>query len=106
MFYELARTNPTHYIQLAREIFETGYLPLIGNTIDVPDGLREDHAGGEMEAADWILAATIRNDANAILRVRSDQIGGARGYTLSRAMMDWSTQVLGMTYVEDISTET
>ncbi len=104
--YELARTNPARYVQLARELFETGYLPLIGNTIDVPDGLLEDNIGGGMPAVDWMFAATLRNDANALLRVRSDLLGGVRGYSLSGAMMDWSRQVLGMTQVEDISTET
>ena len=93
-------------MQLARELFETGYLPLIGNTIDVPDGLQEDNIGGGMPAVDWMFAATLRNDANAALRVRSHLLGGLRGASLSGAMMDWSREVLGMTQVEDISTET
>ncbi len=104
--FELARTNPNRYLQLARELFETGYLPLIGNTIEVPEGLREDATGGGMAEIDWMFAATLRNDANALLRVRSDLLGGVRGATLSGAMQDWSRQLLGMTRVEDISTET
>lgn len=104
--YELARTNPARYVQLARELFETGYLPLIGNTIDVPAGLLEDNIGGGMPAVDWMFAATLRNEANAVLRVRSDLLGGVRGYSLAGAMMNWSQQLLGMTETEDISTET
>jgi len=53
-----------------------------------------------------MFAATLRNDANAVLRVRSNLLGGVRGYSLAGAMMDWSRKVLGMTEVEDISTET
>lgn len=104
--YELARANPARYAQLARELFETGYLPLIGNTIDVPRGLREDNIGGGMAAVDWMFAASLRNNANAVLRVRSHLLGGLRGSSLSGAMMDWSRQLLGMTEVQDISTET
>ena len=105
VLYELARVQPERYVRMCREMWQTGKLEMMGETIDAPRGLLEDGIGRGMEEVDWMMAATIRNEENSIARVRSDSFNGLSGYTLSGAMKTWSRGLLGATAVQDISTE-
>ncbi len=94
---ELARRRPDAYVAAAKELFETGVLTAAGKTITAEEELRQQAMpGGPIDHADWILAATMRDDANLWEDV--DTGYGLESITLWWAMSDWTKHVLGLKY--------
>jgi hypothetical protein len=59
---QFARRKPIHYIQAAGQLLDTGkWTTLTGRVIEADDDLRADPPGNTKEA-DWIFAATMRDD--------------------------------------------
>ena len=95
--YELARTQPRRYVDLCRQLYETGGFWSRTKRIDAPDGLRQSPVGQGMEAADWMLIATMRNEENAIFGVGHDSTGlqsGIEGLTTHWEMEGWTNEIL------------
>lgn len=95
---ELARRRPDAYVAAAKQLFETGVLTATGKTITAEEDLRQEPVpGGPIQHADWLLAATMRDDANLWEDV--DDTGfGLVSITLWWAMSDWTKHVLGLKY--------
>lgn len=95
--YELVRTQPRRYVDLCRQLYETGGFWSRTHRVDAPSGLRTKQVGQGMEAADWMLIATMRDDENAIFSVSPDASGlirGAQGLTTHWEMEGWTSEIL------------
>jgi hypothetical protein len=124
---EFARREPVRYVQAAGELLDTGkWTTLTGRVIEADADLRADPAGDANEA-DWIFAATMRDDpdvsdaimsdltppptpgpealsidifAHAMMDVHGGSGGGEglEGMTTWSPMADWTHDVLKLKY--------
>ena len=95
--YELARTQPRRYVDLVRQTFETGGFWSRTHRVDAPEDLRNTHVGQNMQPADWMLIATMRNAENAIFGTSPDNDGvlsQIQGLTTHWEMEGWTSSVL------------
>lgn len=95
--YELARTQPRRYVDLCRQLYETGGFWSRTKRIDAPQDLRNTAAGQNMDAADWMLIATMRNQENALFGVSPDSSGVSsqiEGMTTHWEMEGWTGEIL------------
>lgn len=95
--FELARTMPRRYVDLCRQLYETGGFWSRTHRVDAPEGLRNTHAGQNMRPADWMLIATMRNEENAIFGVGADSTGvlsQVEGMTTPWEMEGWTGELL------------
>ena len=58
-----------------RQTYETGGFWSRTYRVDAPDDLRNTHVGQNMQPADWMLIATMRNAENAIFGTSPDNDG-------------------------------
>jgi hypothetical protein len=95
--YELARTQPRRYVELCRQLFETGGFWARSNRVEASDKLRADNVGQGMEPADWMLIATMRDSENNLFKVESDSTGimsGLQGMTFPWEVKGWAEEIL------------
>jgi hypothetical protein len=94
---ELARRNPEEYVRAVTELLERGAFTTVGGaSISAEAELREEPVPtGAIEEADWILAASMRDDANVHEDV-DDEATGLESLTLWGAMAYWTRNVLGL----------
>lgn len=114
--FELARRDPARYVRIVRRLFETGsFTDQRRKTITASRKLRtfpphgeitEDSSGAKFHWSvpdvDWILLATLREDANLLLGVTGG-LGGlnaAKGATTAWEMVTWSKRILGSSGAE------
>ncbi|HXI22323.1 MAG TPA: hypothetical protein VNG71_00505, partial [Pyrinomonadaceae bacterium] len=101
---ELARRRPAEYVRAITELLEQGILTTTGGkVIKAEQELRDEPIAkmtvfqDQIEEADWILAATMRDDANLSEDV-DDDANGIESITLWGAMSDWTEQMIGLKY--------
>ncbi len=95
--YELARTQPRRYVELCRQLYETGGFWSRTKRVEADDRLRADAVGHGMEPADWMLIATMRDSENALFKVESDASGlmsGLQGMTFPWEIKGWAEEIL------------
>ncbi|MFO0592886.1 MAG: hypothetical protein U0441_35410 [Polyangiaceae bacterium] len=96
ILFELARRRPAEYVRAATELFETGQLTVGDVIIRAEEELRnEPMPAAPIVEADWLFAATMRDDANLV----DDVDGTANGFetiTLWIAMARWTRSLLGL----------
>jgi len=95
--YELARTQPRRYVDLCRQVYETGGFWSRTHRVDAPEGLRNTSAGQNMQPADWMLIATMRNAENAIFGTSPMSSGvqsQVEGLTTHWEMEGWTSEIL------------
>ncbi|GAA5204750.1 hypothetical protein [Microbacterium jejuense] len=105
--FELARTQPRRYVDLVRQLYETGGFWSRTHRVDAPQGLRDTHSGQNMSPADWMLIATMRNDENAIFGVSADSSGftsQVEGMTTPWEMEGWTSELLLKSTVSNSTT--
>ncbi len=91
--FELARRNPARYVKVVDHLLATGEIEVDGDDpIEAEQDLRERPAPPNVAQVDWLLAATMRDDANITEDV--DDGAGLEGLTLWGAMRDWSRDIL------------
>lgn len=93
---EFARRDPARYVAAAAELLAKGTLTTpSGEVIEADEDLRERPVpSGAIGVVDWLLAATMRDDANVFEDVDDGQ--GLEGLTLWGAMSDWTHDVLNL----------
>lgn len=95
--YELARLQPQRYVELSRQLYETGGFWSRSKRIDAPPSLRHDDVGQKMDPADWMLIATMRNAENVLVGVKARARGlmsGLQGITHPWEIKEWAQQIL------------
>lgn len=96
--YELARTQPRRYVELCRQLYETGGFWSRSERVEAPESLRTDAVGQKMDPADWMLIATMRNAENALFKVKAASKGirsGLEGMTHPWEIKGWAEEILG-----------
>jgi len=93
IFWLLVR-RPYTYIQMMRELYETGeYTDDITQfKVTASDKHKTAEVGHNMDPADWIALIALRTSANLILDL--DQFGGAWGPTTPGEMTTWTKNIL------------
>jgi hypothetical protein len=95
---ELVRQQPDRYVQVCRELFETGSFATATKQVRASDQLRAQPAGQGMSAADWLVVATMRDAENAVFKVDGTATGilaGLQGLTTPWELQGWTREVLG-----------
>ena len=95
--YEMARTQPRRYIDLCRQLYETGGFWSRTHRVETPGELRGTQVGQGMASADWMLIATMRESENALFGVSADASGvrsGLQGLTTPWEMEGWTSELL------------
>ncbi|MEM8922198.1 MAG: hypothetical protein AAGD35_01775 [Actinomycetota bacterium] len=95
--HELARTQPRRYVELCRQLYETGGFWSRTKRVEADARLRADAVGQGMEPADWMLIATMRNSENTVFKVESDATGlmsGLQGMTFPWEIKGWAKEIL------------
>lgn len=94
---ELARRSPTRYVLAAKELLEKGRLTCpTGRVIEAEDELREEPVtAGLIGQADWLVAATMRDDEN-IWEDVDDTANGIETITLWDEQRGWTRDVLNL----------
>jgi hypothetical protein len=95
----LARRRPAEYVRAVTSMLVTGKWSTIGGlVIAAEQELRDEPLpGAPLGAADWILAATMR-DASNIHEDVDDDANGLETITLWGAMSEWTQHCLGLKY--------
>jgi hypothetical protein len=100
----LALKKPVKYVQVIRELFETGRIRINDDrSIEATEKLRKgpfpspDKSGNLLNAADWILCASLRDDENWFWEVSGNDIksGLAGGLATGFEMASWARDLLG-----------
>ena len=94
---ELARRRPTRYVRAARELLEDGRLTCpTGRVITAEKELRQEpYIGGAIGQVDWLLAASMRDDAN-IWEDVDDDANGLESITMWDEQRSWTVDVLDL----------
>jgi hypothetical protein len=94
---ELAKNMPRRYVRVCQELYETGTFYGRSNAVSASSDLRATNVGQDMSPADWLLAATMRDDENAIFGVSPDSTGivsDIQGMTTHWEMEGWAGEIL------------
>jgi hypothetical protein len=94
---ELARRRPRRYVLAAKELLEQGHLRCpTGRIITAEGELRDEPvAAGKIGQVDWLLAATMRDDAN-IWEDVDDDANGLESMTFWDEERSWTEDVLDL----------
>lgn len=100
--FTLIFKNAIKYVQTYKELFENGYITRNGkryqpHSSTLSNSNPQDD-GYPISQADWILAATLREDAN----LYADADSSVGGMTLPMAVRDWGTSIVGSDTVQHI----
>lgn len=97
------RPQKKRYVQLCRQLWETGHIS--GRSIDIKpsDDLRNSpHSEADaISVADWMLIAALRDAENALVDIEGDErssegdVSGLEGYSFPGAMKTWIFEILG-----------
>jgi hypothetical protein len=97
------RPQKKRYVQLCRQLWETGHI--LARTIDIKpsDNLRNSpHSEADaISVADWMLIAGLRDVENAFVDIEGDErstegdVSGLEGYSFPGAMKTWIFEILG-----------
>jgi hypothetical protein len=94
---ELARRSPARYVLAAKALLETGELHCpTGRLIEAEEELRQEPVvAGAIGQVDWLLAATMRDDAN-IWEDVDDDANGLESMTFWDEQRSWARDVLDL----------
>ncbi|MBW3634561.1 MAG: hypothetical protein KY456_16200 [Chloroflexi bacterium] len=94
---EFARRKPARYVSAVKELLETGKLTCAtGRVIRAEEELRQAPViAGKIGQVDWLLAATMRDDANVWEDV-DDDANGLESITLWGAQRGWTRDLLDL----------
>lgn len=107
--FELVRKQPKRYVQICRQLWETGKFQARTETIEPSDTLLNSSVKGEgnkISLADWMLMTALRDTANLIFDVDSNSGNFVMGLALPGEMRGWTFELLGYDTVDFISTYT
>lgn len=108
ILFELIRKFPLRYVEICRDLFETGSLQTQNHRIQTSTALRQASQGNlHMGAADWIVLAALRESENRIFPVEPNSpeiIRNLAGMTKSWEMKGWVREILGYTHVDYMHT--
>lgn len=107
--FELVHKQPKRYVQICRQLWETGKFQARTETIEPSDTLLNSPAKGDgnsISFADWILMATLRDTANAVFDVDSESGDFVMGLTIPSEIKGWTFELLGYDTVDYTSTYT
>lgn len=92
--FELVNRNPTRYVQIMQSLYETGKFTSNGKSYVTSSRLRNSDIRTGMTASDWMLMATLRENANEFFQVDSNSGDLELGVSTHGEMKDWTRDVL------------
>ncbi len=96
VLFELGRRDPAQYLRTATELFETGsFVTPTLRRIRAEAELRDVVPDPDMAQADWMLAATMRDDENDFEDVEADATGW-EALTWTWEVKRWIEDLLGL----------
>lgn len=108
ILFELIRKFPLRYVELCRDLFETGGFQAQSRRIQTSAKLRDASQGNlRMGPADWMILATLRESENLIFPVEPnapDIVRNLAGMTKSWEMKGWVREILGYDHVDYVHT--
>lgn len=108
ILFELIHKFPLRYVELCRDLFETGGFQSQTHRVQTSEALREASQGElRMGPADWMILATLREAENLILPVEPNApeiVRNLAGMTKSWEMQGWVRDILGYKHVDYIHT--
>jgi hypothetical protein len=107
ILFELIRKQPLRYVQICRNLFETGSFQATTARIQASKRLCQSRGRLRMGQADWMILSTLRESENVIFPVEPDApdiLRNLAGMTKSWEMKGWTREVLGYRKVKYIHT--
>ncbi|MDY6833777.1 MAG: hypothetical protein SVY53_03135 [Chloroflexota bacterium] len=102
--FELVSRQPARYVQMCQELYETGSIGEVNEVISASSTLRHSAKPDAISAADWMIMATLRDDANEWFDIDDNSGDFVMGLTTVGEMEEWTTQILGYGNVDYEST--
>lgn len=104
--YELVCKQPARYIDICKELYETGKFKGKTKTFEPSSALKRSRlrSANRISTADWMLMATLRDTANEVFDVTSDSNNFVMGISTPWEMKGWTSEVLGYGNVDWEST--
>lgn len=104
ILFELICKDPLAYVNLCRDLFETGGFDSRNCRITASAALRHASQGElHMDMADWLVLATLRESENLIFPVEPNApeiVRNLAGMTKSWEMKGWVREILGYEHVD------
>jgi hypothetical protein len=108
VLFELVRKFPRRYVEMCRDLYETGKFQACRCPVETSVSLRQASKDIEpLGPADWMLLATLRESENLIFPVEPNApeiIRNLAGMTKSWEMMGWVREVLGYEHADYLHT--
>jgi hypothetical protein len=99
VLFELVRKQPSRYVQICRNLFESGGFQATNHWIRASEGLRSNQDKNlRMPQADWMVLSTLRESENSLFPVEPnapEMIRNLAGMTKSWEIKGWSHELLG-----------
>ncbi|MCU0549876.1 MAG: hypothetical protein MUC48_11065 [Leptolyngbya sp. Prado105] len=104
VLFELVRQQPSRYVQICRNLFESGGFQGTQNWIRASEALRSNPDKNlRMPQADWMVLSTLRESENSLFPVEPnapDLIRNLAGMTKSWEIKGWIHELLGYSKIE------
>lgn len=108
VLFELVRKFPLRYVEICRNLYETGTFQAFHRPIETSISLRQASKDIErLGPADWMVLATLRESENLIFPVEPNApeiIRNIAGMTKSWEMMGWVREILGYDHADYLHT--
>lgn len=92
--YELVKRDPKNYIRICRNLYETGSFKSNNENYKASRNLRNSEIYEDLATADWMLMATLTEEANIFLNNMDADSGPLAMMATPRAIRKWLKDIL------------
>ncbi|MEM7726565.1 MAG: hypothetical protein AAF208_09350 [Cyanobacteria bacterium P01_A01_bin.45] len=103
ILFELARHKPARYVEICRELFETGAIKGDTMVFRASEKLRQSRPRLRMNPVDWMILSTLRESESRFFPLELDApdvIRNVPGLIKSWEMKGWAKEILGCKQVK------
>lgn len=104
--FELVSRQPSRYVEICQELYETGQFRSRTKEVKPSDTLLHSISHPGLAVADWMVMATLRDTENALFPVEASSGQFVMGISTPWEMKGWTFEILGFDKVEYESTYT
>lgn len=104
IIFELVSRQPHRYVDICKELYETGKFKGRTKTVEPSKTLLKSRVHSSTTVADWMLMATLRDVENALFPVEESSNSFVMGVSTPWEMKGWTFEILGYNKVEYEST--
>lgn len=102
--YELVSRKKIRYVQIMRQLYETGKFKAWSKWVDPSQDTRDSAKAASTSYADWMLMAALRDTENAIFDVEGDSGDFIMGLSTPWEMKGWAEEILEYPHTSFTST--